>query len=116
MIERDTNGHTIFRIYRRHAQRIELVANFTRWQEQPIPLEPVGDGWWTITIDLPPGDHEFQYRIDGREWLADFAAHGVRLNDYNQWLGLIHIPAEESRVIVRRAQVPQTSPRKSQVA
>ncbi len=116
MIERDESGSIHFRVYRPQAQSVELIADFTHWQEDPIPLVAAGDGWWTLTIDLPSGDYEFQYRIDGREWLADYAANGVRLNDYNQWLSLIHIPAAESRVVVRRAKVPQSATRKPQVA
>lgn len=102
MIESNTHGEVVFRVYRPKAGRVELVASFTNWEESPIALEPESDGWWSITLQLPPGDHEFQYRIDGCEWLGDFAAHGVRLNDFSQWLGLIHIPDQRAEVVVRR--------------
>ena len=103
MIESTTQGEIVFRVHRPNARRVELVASFTNWEEAPIALEREADGWWSITLQLPPGDHEFQYRIDGSEWLGDFAAHGVRLNDFEQWLGLIHIPAQHAEVVVRRA-------------
>ena len=35
------------------------------------PLEPVSNGAWTVTIPLEPGRYEYQFVVDGEQWIAD---------------------------------------------
>lgn len=43
---------------------------------------------------LPPGEHTFHYLVDKWEWMADFAAHGVEVNGFGQWVGRLWIDPE----------------------
>ena len=91
MVTRLENGVVVFRVHRDGAERVELLGSFTGWHDRPIELQPVGGGWWRVMIDVPAGDHEFKYLIDGREWIVDYAASGVELNEFG-WTSLLHVP------------------------
>ena len=106
MVTQTNHGAVLFRFFRPSASRVELVASFTGWRERAVEMSRDGAGWWTVVMELPPGDHEFMYLIDGCWHLADFAASGVRFDEYGQWLSLLHVPAPEPVAPVTRPAVP----------
>lgn len=85
MITVETTGFIRFEIHLPHAQRVEIVGDFTAWERSPVPMDQSDDGWWEACFAVTPGDHRFRYRIDGSCWLTDFAAHGVSLNEFGEW-------------------------------
>ena len=52
------------------AMSVQLVGDFTHWQQQPISLRKGGDGIWRATVELPPGDHHYRFLVDG-QWHDD---------------------------------------------
>jgi hypothetical protein len=48
------------------AARAEIMGDFTDWQ--PCPLEPDGQGRWTLPVALSPGVHHLNVRFDGGDW------------------------------------------------
>lgn len=98
MVTVHEDGMVRFALYRPGASRVEVLGTFTGWHESPASMQDEGDGWWTLTVEIRPGDHEFQYLADGREWVSDYAASGLRLNEYGGWVSLLHVPAA---VVVR---------------
>ena len=52
------------------ALRVQLVGDFTRWQEQPINLKKCVDGVWRTAVNLVPGTHHYRFLVDG-EWRND---------------------------------------------
>lgn len=52
------------------AMSVQLVGDFTQWQERPINLQKDADGIWRTTVDLPPGAHHYRFLVDG-EWRDD---------------------------------------------
>jgi hypothetical protein len=94
VVQRRVNGETEFRVYRPEASDVLLMGDFTRWHDEPIAMTADGDGWWSASLPLEPGDYEFQYLVDHRWWLADYAASGVRLNDFGTWVSLLHVAVE----------------------
>jgi len=93
------NGH-FFRLFRPEASRVELSGNFTDWDANRIELSKTDDGWWEIELDLLPGDYEFQYVIDHHIRLADFAANGVKLNGFGQWVSLLMVADKPETPVV----------------
>jgi 1,4-alpha-glucan branching enzyme len=49
---------------------VQLVGDFTHWQEQPISLRKGVDGIWQAAVELPPGDHHYRFLVDG-QWHDD---------------------------------------------
>jgi 1,4-alpha-glucan branching enzyme len=52
------------------AMSVQLVGDFTHWQEQPINLQRGPDGVWRARVELPPGIHHYRFLVDG-EWRDD---------------------------------------------
>jgi len=49
---------------------VQLVGDFTQWQERPIKLQKGADGVWRATVKLEPGTHHYRFLVDG-EWRDD---------------------------------------------
>jgi 1,4-alpha-glucan branching enzyme len=52
------------------AKKVELVADFTGWQEAPLPMKKSKGGTWTRAVSLVPGRYEYRLLVDG-EWRDD---------------------------------------------
>ena len=59
-----------FRITAPAASDVQLVGDFTRWQERPIPLCRESEGVWRAKVELPPGAHHYRFLVDG-QWRDD---------------------------------------------
>lgn len=59
-----------FVIYEPEVGQVEIAGSFTGWKK--IPLEPKNrSGYWEVTIDLPPGEHNFSYILNGSKKISD---------------------------------------------
>ena len=47
------------------AKNVQLVGDFTNWQERPIPLRKEPDGVWHAAVPLEPGTHYYRFLVDG---------------------------------------------------
>jgi 1,4-alpha-glucan branching enzyme len=52
------------------ALSVQLVGDFTHWQEQPISLKKQAGGVWSASVPLSPGEHHYRFLVDG-EWRDD---------------------------------------------
>jgi hypothetical protein len=52
------------------AMSVQLVGDFTQWQEKPVNMQKDADGIWRTTIELPPGMHHYRFLVDG-QWRDD---------------------------------------------
>lgn len=49
---------------------VQLVGDFTHWQEKPISLRKDATGTWHASVELKPGTHHYRFLVDG-EWRDD---------------------------------------------
>ena len=49
---------------------VQLVGDFTHWQEKPISLKREAGGMWQASVELAPGTHHYRFLVDG-EWRDD---------------------------------------------
>lgn len=52
------------------AQAVFLAGDFNGWSATAQPLVRGDDGTWSVTLALPPGDHEYKFVVDGA-WQED---------------------------------------------
>lgn len=52
------------------ARSVQLVGDFTNWENHPIPLHRESNGVWHTAIRLKPGTHYYRYLVDG-QWRDD---------------------------------------------
>jgi hypothetical protein len=53
------------------ARTVQAAGDFNGWNPTQTPLEQVSNGAWTVTIPLEPGRYEYQFVVDGEQWIAD---------------------------------------------
>jgi hypothetical protein len=53
------------------ARTVQAAGDFNGWNPSRTPLEPTSNGAWTVTIPLEPGRYEYQFVVDGEQWIAD---------------------------------------------
>ncbi len=92
MIIVEQNGLVTFRVYLMHAENVELVGSFTDREHGHAWLNRAANGWWSICLHLPPGDHEFSYLVDDRFWVPDYAAAGLKRTPDGQLVSLLRMP------------------------
>jgi hypothetical protein len=61
-------GRTAVRVRCPNAMRVELTGDFTDWT--PIALTALGGGWWGCEMEIAPGLHQVQVRVDAGAWQA----------------------------------------------
>jgi 1,4-alpha-glucan branching enzyme len=49
---------------------VQLVGDFTQWQEHPISLKKEAGGVWHVSVELALGTHHYRFLVDG-EWRDD---------------------------------------------
>ena len=52
------------------AMSVQLVGDFTHWQESPINLQKGARGVWRTDVPLTPGTHHYRFLVDG-QWRDD---------------------------------------------
>lgn len=86
----------LFRVYMPDAAEVQLVGSFSGWKTGMNQMSREDTGWWTITVPLAPGDHDFCYLVNDSTWVADYAASGVKRNSFGGWVSQIHVPAPDT--------------------
>lgn len=65
-----------FVFYAPDAHAVALAGSFNDWNTDAAPLARAAAGVWTITLQVPPGQHQYAFVVDGR-WVADPSAPAV---------------------------------------
>jgi 1,4-alpha-glucan branching enzyme len=52
------------------AKTVLLAAEFTAWDQAPLPLKKDKTGCWKKTVTLAPGRYEYRLLVDG-QWQDD---------------------------------------------
>ena len=52
------------------ATSVQLVGDFTHWQQRPINMQKDANGTWRTTVELSPGTHHYRFLVDG-QWRDD---------------------------------------------
>jgi hypothetical protein len=50
-----------------------------------------GDGRWTLVVPLPPGEYQFMYVIDGKQWLTPPLAEDYLDDGFGQKNGVLSV-------------------------
>lgn len=59
-----------FVLYLPEAKQAKIIGTFTGWQ--PVAMNPIGaTGYWTLTLEVPEGEHRYSYLIGQDQQIAD---------------------------------------------
>jgi 1,4-alpha-glucan branching enzyme len=45
---------------------VQLVGDFTQWQDKPINMQKAPDVVWRTTVQLAPGPQYYRFLVDGQ--------------------------------------------------
>jgi 1,4-alpha-glucan branching enzyme len=66
-----TAGGVRFAVAHASARMVALAGSFNGWSTSAHPLTLERQrGLWTVLVELPPGEHQFMYVVDGTEWIS----------------------------------------------
>ena len=91
------DGCVEFRFYRPQASRVSVVGEFNSWIDGVLPMTPDGDGWWTASTKLSPGDYRFRYVADG-VWYTDYASHGIEAGPTG-WNAVLVVAPQREKIL-----------------
>ena len=60
-------GHTTFRVWAPHSERIFVIGDFNDWKEDDLELEHEENGYWSTTTEKAKEGHEYKYLIHNGE-------------------------------------------------
>jgi hypothetical protein len=61
-----------FALAAREASSVSVAGDFTDWDPSRVKLQDQnGDGVWTATVAVPPGNHKYMFVVDGKRWVTD---------------------------------------------
>ena len=52
------------------AMSVQLVGDFTHWNQNPINMKKGAKGVWRASVALEPGAHHYKFLVDG-QWRDD---------------------------------------------
>lgn len=67
---KSTKKRQVFSFNAPTAMSVQLVGDFTHWQQNPIQMKKNKQGIWTATVSLEPGTYHYRFLVDG-EWRDD---------------------------------------------
>lgn len=94
MIAVDDNGNVEFKVFLPHAAKVDIMGDFTDWGRDRVTMKREYPGWWTARTKVKPGAHSFCYVIDGSIHLADYSAHGVKMDGSGRWVSELTVKVE----------------------
>jgi 1,4-alpha-glucan branching enzyme len=63
------------------ALEVYLAGEFNGWDMRSLPMKRNRKGEWSITVALPPGQHEYNFVVDGT-WVQDPACSERVMNPF----------------------------------
>jgi len=67
-----------FVLFAPQAQQVTVAGTFNQWDAAATPLARTGKpGMWAATLQLPAGQHQYTFVVDGARWVPDPSAPAV---------------------------------------
>ena len=70
IIRKGTGRKQTFSFAAPTAMSVQLVGDFTHWQQKPINMQKGADGIWRATVEPSPGARHYRFLVDG-QWQDD---------------------------------------------
>jgi hypothetical protein len=60
-----------FTYYQKGLESISIVGGFNDWDADSTSMIEVSPGVWTVSLMLRPGVYEYQFILNGKQWVTD---------------------------------------------
>ena len=77
-----------------YAKQIALAGDFNEWNAEQFPMKQE-NGVWRLRVRLNPGVHQYQFVVDGAEWVTDPASPSSVEDGFGRRNSVLHVaPAQ----------------------
>lgn len=66
---------------KKDAEQVSVVSDFNGWNVSNNPMQRNRKGEWETVAYLAPGRYQYQYVVDGNQWIKDPDADAVDRNN-----------------------------------
>jgi 1,4-alpha-glucan branching enzyme len=73
------------------AESVYVAGTFNDWRPDATPLRALTKGLWTVELELPPGDYEYRFIVDGC-WRPDPEAKETVPNPFGGHNAVLRVP------------------------
>lgn len=73
------------------AKSVYVAGTFNDWRCDLTPLLAVKAGLWAVELELPPGDYEYRFVVDGY-WFSDRGASETAPNPFGSHNSVLRVP------------------------
>jgi hypothetical protein len=74
------------------AKKVILMGDFNNWNPKKHLMKKDGNGIWTKTVMLSPGEYEYKFLVDG-EWTEDHKNYQKCLNRFGTLNNIYKLPS-----------------------
>jgi len=60
----------VFSLTAPNAKKVQLVGDFTHWDQRPINMHREAEGVWRTSVPLETGTYNYRFLVDG-QWCDD---------------------------------------------
>ena len=79
-------------------EKVQLAGSFTEWK--PVEMvKTLGSDKWAFKLDLPPGEYEFKFVVDGN-WVHD-EGQPSKTNEMGTLNNVICVPHPKEPILTR---------------
>ena len=72
------------------AKSVYVAGTFNEWRPDATTLQPLSAGLWAIELELPPGDYEYRFVVDGC-WSSDPDADVTVPNPFGSYNDVLRV-------------------------
>jgi hypothetical protein len=93
------SSYVRFVLYAPSVGSVAVAGSFNQWDPARTPLAPAGtSGFWTATVALPPGQHQYAFVVNGAEWIPDPVAPAVN-DGFGRRNSVVTVPGPGGRAL-----------------
>lgn len=92
-----------------NARKVSVVGDFNEWSPDANPMKKGEDGVWSIYINIPPGEYEYKFVVDGN-YIVDPNNPNTVPDPYGGENSLIKVDKDEAQPESRAQKAPEPKP------
>lgn len=94
--EPDNPNEISFKLYAPNAQTVNLVGTFNDWDKSADVMKKNSHGVWECLKDLPDGNYNYKYLIDGETYIPDPRCLEAAIDAENDLSSIINVGTTKS--------------------
>ncbi len=88
------------KIYETSINSVAVAGEFNRWEASALPMNDYNhDGVWSVWLKLDPGEYEYKFVVNGKNWITDPANPAKVADGWNGFNSIVYASVNFAPVI-----------------